>query len=284
MVSPPAPRRRPDGHARTIVVLGVGALGLAWSLTTTAAYLPPLLERFTGSTTLIALVLAAEGLFALTPPARDRPVERRLPHAARAPPAVHARRGRARSASASRCWRSCRASGRPPWSCARSSSPTTCTSRRIVGSTPTSCPRRSTAARRACNTSSAGSPSAGALVGGGFLFHLWEPAPFLLAAVVVTAACLVPIVFVREDGGHGRVFEGIRVYLRHSWRVLRRDRDVVKFLVANSAWEGTFAGARTFVVLVRDGRAGRVALDVEHRARRGRRRIHRRGARRRPAR
>jgi MFS family permease len=90
---------------------------------------------------------------------------------------------------------------------------------------------------------------AGALVGGGFLFHAWEPAPFLLAALVVTGACLVPIVFVREDGGHGRVFEGIRAYVRQSWRVLRRDRDVVKFLVANSAWEGTFAGARTFVVL-----------------------------------
>ena len=90
---------------------------------------------------------------------------------------------------------------------------------------------------------------AGALVGGGFLFHLWEPAPFLLAAFVVVAACLVPIVFVREDGGHGRVFEGVRVYVRHSWHVLRGSRDVVKFLVANSAWEGTFAGARTFVVL-----------------------------------
>ncbi len=115
--------------------------------------------------------------------------------------------------------------------------------------TPISCPSRSTAARRACSTSSEGWPSRGALVGGGFLFHLWEPAPFLLAAVVVTAACLVPIVFVREDGGHGRVFEGIRVYLRHSWHVLQRDPDVVKFLVANSAWEGTFAGARTFVVL-----------------------------------
>ena len=61
------------------------------------------------------------------------------------------------------------------------------------------------------------------------------------------ASC--PIVFVREDGGHGRVFEGVRAYLRHSWRVLRANRDVAKFLVANSAWEGTFAGARTFVLL-----------------------------------
>ena len=55
--------------------------------------------------------------------------------------------------------------------------------------------------------------------------------------------------FVREDGGHGRVFEGVRAYVRHSWRVFRRDPDVRRFLLANAAWEGAFAGARTFVVL-----------------------------------
>ena len=89
----------------------------------------------------------------------------------------------------------------------------------------------------------------GALIGGGYLFHLWRPAPFLAASAVVAVACLVPILFVTEDGGHGRVFEGIRTYVAHSWRVLRSDRDVATFLVANTAWEGTFAGARTFVVL-----------------------------------
>ena len=54
---------------------------------------------------------------------------------------------------------------------------------------------------------------------------------------------------ITEDGGHGRVFEGVRTYVVHSWRVLRSNRDVATFLVANTAWEGTFAGARTFVVL-----------------------------------
>ena len=89
----------------------------------------------------------------------------------------------------------------------------------------------------------------GALIGGGYLFHLWRPAPFLAASAVVAVACLVPILLVTEDGGHGRVFEGVRTYVAHSWRVLRSDRDVATFLVANTAWEGTFAGARTFVVL-----------------------------------
>jgi hypothetical protein len=46
-------------------ILGSGAFGLAFSITTTAAYLPPLLHRFTESGTLIGLVLGAEGVFAL---------------------------------------------------------------------------------------------------------------------------------------------------------------------------------------------------------------------------
>jgi MFS family permease len=62
------PRPREPGARRTIWVLGFGAFGLAFSLTTTAAYLPPILGHFTDSTTLIALVLAAEGAFALTLP------------------------------------------------------------------------------------------------------------------------------------------------------------------------------------------------------------------------
>src|SRR5207245_1638423 len=46
-------------------VLGFGAFGLAFSITTTAAYLPPLLHRFTESGALIGLVLGAEGVFPL---------------------------------------------------------------------------------------------------------------------------------------------------------------------------------------------------------------------------
>ena len=65
-----------DGIARSVIsarrgivwILGLGAFGLAFSITTTAAYLPPLLERFTDSNTMIAAVLAAEGVFALTLP------------------------------------------------------------------------------------------------------------------------------------------------------------------------------------------------------------------------
>src|SRR6266702_8959883 len=63
----PPPSRSADPRA-LVWTLGLGAFGLAFSLTTTAAYLPPLLGRFTDSRTLIALVLGSEGIFALTLP------------------------------------------------------------------------------------------------------------------------------------------------------------------------------------------------------------------------
>jgi predicted MFS family arabinose efflux permease len=88
-----------------------------------------------------------------------------------------------------------------------------------------------------------------ALVGGGFLLKAWQPAPFVLAAFVTTGACGAAILLVREDGGHGRVFEGVGAYLRRSWSILVEEPDVRRFLIANAAWEGTFAAARTFVVL-----------------------------------
>jgi len=89
-----------------------------------------------------------------------------------------------------------------------------------------------------------------ALVGGGFLFHAWKAAPFLVAAFVTTLACGGVIVLIREDvEGTRRAFEGVRSYLARSWLVLSHEPDVRRFLIANAAWEGTFAAARTFVVL-----------------------------------
>jgi MFS family permease len=94
-----------------------------------------------------------------------------------------------------------------------------------------------------------------ALVGGNFLLKVWIPAPFLTAAVVTTAACGLTILLVREDGGgRGSVFEGFLAYIKRSWHIFWEDGDVRRFLLANSAWEGTFAAARSFVILyVTDG-------------------------------
>lgn len=236
------------GTGRTIVTLGVGAFGLAWSLTTTAAYLPPVLREYTGSTTLIALVLAAEGAFALTLPLVIGPWS----------DTFHTPMGRRRPFML--------VAVGPIGFCLALMAfmPSLWTTALLVfafffayyvyeppyrGLYPDVLPERVFGRAQGVQHLFRGIALAGALIGGGLLFHLWRPSPFLVAAAVVSASCLVPVLLVREDGGHGRVFEGVGAYLRHSWRVLRRNPEVGRFLLANAAWEGTFAGARTFVVL-----------------------------------
>jgi MFS family permease len=247
----PAPQSPPDrtvAARRDTIVLGAGALGLAWALTTTAAYLPPILGQYTASTTLVGLVLAAEGFFALTLPlvigpwsdTFHTPLGRRRPFmlAALGPMAFTL----ALLAFMPNLWTTALLLFglffayyvyEPPYR----------------GLYPDVLPDRIFGRAQGVQHVFRGIAIGGALIGGGFLFHLWHPAPFLTASVVVLVACGVPILLVTEDGGHGRVFEGVRTYVAQSWRVLRSNRDVATFLVANTAWEGTFAGARTFVVL-----------------------------------
>jgi len=243
-----APLAEISSSAGTIVKLGVGALGLAWSLTTTAAYLPPVLGKYTESTSLIGAVLAAEGVFALTLPLVIGPWS----------DTFHTPMGRRRPFMLV-------AIG-PIGFCLALMTfmPNLWTTALLVfafffayyvyeppyrGLYPDLLPEGVYGRAQGVQHLFRGIALGGALIGGGVLYHLWEPAPFLAAAGIVTAACLVPVLFLTEDGGHGRVFEGVGTYVRHSWRVLRRNPKVGRFLLANAAWEGTFAGARTFVVL-----------------------------------
>ncbi len=247
--SPTAPARPPEpGARRTIWVLGLGAFGLAFSLTTTAAYLPPLLERYTSSTTLIALVLAAEGIFALTLPLLIGPWS----------DTFHTPLGRRRPFMLV-------ALG-PIGFCLALMAfmPSLWTTALLVfafffayyvyeppyrGLYPDLLPERVFGRAQGVQHLLRGAALGAALIGGGALFHVWKPFPFLIAAFVVTAACFAPIALLREDGGHGRVFEGVRAYLRVSWSVARQAPDVRSFLVVNTALEAAFAGMRTFVVL-----------------------------------
>jgi MFS family permease len=244
-----------EAAARTAVVrrslfwtLGLGAFGLAFSITTTAAYLPPLLNRFTDSGTLIGLILGAEGVFALALSPVIGPWS----------DTFHTPLGRRRPFML--------AALGPLGFCLLllPFMPNLWTTTLIVlafffayyvyeppyrGLYPDLLPPATYGRAQGIQHVLRGVALGAALVGGGFLLKAWHAAPFVLAAFVTTAACGATILWVREDGGHGRVFEGVGAYFRRSWSILREETEVRRFLLANAAWEGTFAAARTFVVL-----------------------------------
>jgi MFS family permease len=228
--------------------LGLGAFGLAFSITTTAAYLPPLLSRFTDSGTLIGLVLGAEGVFALTLSPVIGPWS----------DTFHTPLGRRRPFMLAALGPLSFTLLLMPFM------PNMWTTALIVfafffayyvyeppyrGLYPDLLPPSTYGRAQGIQHVLRGMALGSALVGGGFLLKAWQPAPFVLAAFVTAAACGATIIFVREDGGHGRVFAGVGAYLRQSWRILVEEPEVRRFLIANAAWEGTFAAARTFVVL-----------------------------------
>jgi MFS family permease len=237
----PAPRR-------LLWTLGLGAFGLAFSITTTAAYLPPLLHRFTNSGGLIGVVLGAEGVFALLLSPVIGPWS----------DSFHTPMGRRRPFMLV-------ALG-PMGFCLllMPFMPNLWTTVVIVmsfffayylyeppyrGLYPDVLPPEAFGRSQGVQHIQRGIAIGIALVGGGLLFKLWKPAPFVLAAILTTTACGLAILLVREDGGHGRVFEGFWAYIVRSWHIFWENGDVRRFLLANSAWEGTFAAARTFVVL-----------------------------------
>jgi MFS family permease len=238
----------PPVQRRLLWKLGLGAFGLAFSITTTAAYLPPLLHRFTDSGGLIGVILGAEGVFALTVSPIVGPWS----------DSFHTPLGRRRPFML--------VAVGPMGFCLllMPFMPNLWTTVVIVlsfffayylyetpyrGLYPDVLPATMFGRSQGIQHIQRGIAIGIALVGGGLLFKLWRPSPFILAAILTTAACGLAILLVREDGGHGRVFEGFWAYIQRSWRIFWSDGDVRRFLIANSAWEGAFAAARTFVVL-----------------------------------
>jgi MFS family permease len=233
---------------RLLWTLGLGAFGLAFSITTISVALPPLLHTFTKSGSLIGLVIGAEGFFALTlspvvGPWSDSfhtPLGRRRPFmlVGLGPMAfclllVPFMPNLWTTALLVLAFYFAYYLYEPPYR----------------GLYPDVLPPAAYGRAQGVQHVLRGIALGIALVGGNFLLKVWQPAPFLTAAFITTAACGVTILLVREDGGHGRVFEGFWAYIKQSWNIFWKEGDVRRFLLANSAWEGTFAAARSFVIL-----------------------------------
>src|SRR4051794_25513987 len=240
--------RSPSVRRTTFWTLGLGAFGLAFSITTTAAYLPPLLGRFTESGSLIGLVLGAEGVFALALSPVIGPWS----------DTFHTPLGRRRPFML--------AALGPLGFCLllMPFMPNLWTTTLIVlafffayyvyeppyrGLYPDLLPQSVFGRAQGIQHVLRGAALGLALVGGGFLLKLWRPAPFVLAALITTAACGAAIAFVREDGGHGRVFEGVRAYFRRSWRIFRDEAEVRRFFFSDAAGGGGVCAPRAVVVL-----------------------------------
>jgi MFS family permease len=233
---------------RLLWTLGLGAFGLAFSITTISVALPPLLHTFTSSGSVIGLVIGAEGFFALTLSPIVGPWS----------DAFHTPLGRRRPFMLV---------GLGPMAFCLlliPFMPNLWTTTLLVlafyfayylyeppyrGLYPDVLPPAAYGRAQGVQHVLRGIALGVALVGGNFLLKVWQPAPFLTAAFVTTAACGLTILLVREDGGHGRVFAGFWAYIKQSWNIFWQEGDVRRFLIANSAWEGTFAAARSFVIL-----------------------------------
>lgn len=228
--------------------LGLGAFGLAWSITTVAAYLPPILERYTTSSTMIGLILAAEGGFAFFVPfligplsdATSTPLGRRRPFMllALGPMAIGLAllpfgSGLLSIAAVLFGFFFAYYVYEPPYR----------------GLYPDCLPPSVFGRSQGVQHLFRGLALGGALVGGGFLFSVWEPFPFVLAAGVTGLSCGLVIALVNERQRPAAGVPPLRSLLATPARIVRREKHVRRFLIANAAWEATFAGMRTFVVL-----------------------------------
>jgi MFS family permease len=222
--------------------LAVGVVGLAWSLTTVAAYLPPVLHRYTHSRTVIGALLAIEGLVALGVPLVVGPLSDRTKtrFGARRPWLLAALLPMVGALAFLSVAGSLAVTGivlavfyvayyvyETPY---RSMYPDRI-DRRKLG--------RAMGAQHLLRGAAIGL----ALVLGGLLLQLARPLPFALAAGIVLAGGIAVVALTESEEAEAR---GDAVAPLRSGR---ESRDVRLFLIANTAWETTFAGMRTFVVL-----------------------------------
>lgn len=244
-----APAAARDGETvprRLIWVLAIGVLGLTWSMTTVTTYLPRVLAGYTSSRAVVGAILGAEGIVAVTVPLLVGPLSDR----------VWTRLGRRR----------------PFMLAALPVLAGTLSFLTVPGGLlptalllagffvayyvyatpyrslyPDRLPREVEGRAQSVQHLVRGGAIGCALVLGGLLLGLWQALPFVLAAgiAVVTGALAIALI---DEPRRPRERSRKRS-LAQPWRIVRGNRDVRRFLIANTAWELTFAGMRTFVVL-----------------------------------
>jgi MFS family permease len=243
------PLRR--GEWRTLALLGVPTLALALAITVVTTYLPLLASSFAGSTVVTGLLIGAEGLIALVVPLlagawsdqlRTR-IGGRLPFVIGAAPvmavAVAALGFSASIPTAALALGVFFAAYYVAYEPYRALYPD------LVGDE---------IAGRAQSTQAVfrGSGTALALVGGGLLFTLAKPAPFVTAGAVVLVAIAAFVAAAlsggRPEQGSARE-EGPRERARELWALVAERAELRTFFAANALWELALAALKTFVVL-----------------------------------
>lgn len=95
------------------------------------------------------------------------------------------------------------------------------------------------------------------LVGGGLLLELWQPLPFLAGAAAIAGVTAFFFYEVRDRLGQQGDGEqdadgagsGGKTQWKAVWELLRDDRDIRLFVIANGLWEAGIGALRAFVVL-----------------------------------
>lgn len=244
-----------DRRSTTALIwfLGLGSFGLAWSKTTIGTYLPYVLRQFTDSASVVGVVLSAEGWFAISLPLLVGPLSdaTRTPFGRRRPYMAFALGPIALSLAMVAFMPNLVATAfvvfafffayyiyEPPYR----------------GLYPDLLPSDAFARSQGAQHVMRGIAVGISLISGAVLLHVWQPFPFVLAAAVSAIALAGVIALVHERAGGARHYDRFRSYLAAPWRIVKAERDVRYWMVANTAWEGTFAGMYTFVVLyITDG-------------------------------
>lgn len=239
------------GERRVLALLGLPTFGLALGITIVSSYLPPVLRELTSSTTVIGLLVGAEGLFALALPVL-----------------VGAWSDRLRT----------RLGGRLPFVLAGGPlAAAGLVGMGFVGSLPAAAVAlalffagyfiayepyralypdliRDEAAGRGQSAQAVarGLGTVSAFVGGGLLLATGQLAPFAVAAGLLLAACGAFVVLaVRRGVPDQRRHDGetVRETFGTLTRLLRESRSLRAFFAANALWELALAALKTFVVL-----------------------------------